>query len=401
MPPHLVFRRTLRQKSVALLTRPAAPRGCFPQVNRTIGALTAQTACFTTRSRALQHQFRTESMQCLLTSGTAIAITPLTLSRRWSSSSSSHGRHSTGGGGAAAGDDGRVPIGEEPEVMEDDMSRVTEYSIHARKILEQQQQQGKPHSAATAGGEGGGPVYPPVPPSAPDLREQIFATTYETTATQQMMKKKMNGVRNEEEEKARKDEELIRMWREMSNNPALSPKQRAAAAAAVAAGTPPSSSSSTSSVPAAAAAADGDNEASASHSSSSRRRPSSPTAPPQPKLSPVTGQPTLPGTTFNDTRPIDPAEPTESKRRRLVYQSQYRGMVEMDLICGHFARCKLDSLTREELIEYDILLKQLDNDLFKWLVMGEEAPAELRDMRCFAALKKFVEDERTELLGHY
>lgn len=105
--------------------------------------------------------------------------------------------------------------------------------------------------------------------------------------------------------------------------------------------------------------------------------------------------------TFHDTRVADPAEPTDRKRRRLIYQSQYRGMVEMDLILGHFARCKLPSLARERLEEYDILLRQLDNDLFNWFVMREEAPEALRSMACFKALQDFVEEEREELLGYY
>lgn len=55
------------------------------------------------------------------------------------------------------------------------------------------------------------------------------------------------------------------------------------------------------------------------------------------------------GATFKDPRPIDPNEPIDIKRRRLMYQSRYRGMVEMDLVFGHFARCKLDSLDVEML----------------------------------------------------
>lgn len=107
------------------------------------------------------------------------------------------------------------------------------------------------------------------------------------------------------------------------------------------------------------------------------------------------------GSTFRDTRPVDPNETIEDKRRRLIYQSRYRGMVEMDLIFGHFARCKLEALEAELLPEYDTLLKQYDNDLFQWLVMGLPAPEEIAAMRCFGVVKRFVENERSELLGHY
>ncbi|EPY31435.1 hypothetical protein STCU_03457 [Strigomonas culicis] len=103
---------------------------------------------------------------------------------------------------------------------------------------------------------------------------------------------------------------------------------------------------------------------------------------------------------FRDQRPVDPNETLENKRRRLVYQSRYRGMVEMDLIFGHFARLRLERLDRPLLEEYDVLLKQLDNDLFRWLVMGQEAPEEIEGLQCYALLKEFVEKDRHQLQGH-
>lgn len=105
------------------------------------------------------------------------------------------------------------------------------------------------------------------------------------------------------------------------------------------------------------------------------------------------------GQTFRDSRPIDPNESVENKRRRLIYQSRYRGMVEMDLIFGHFARCKLATLDAAMLDEYDTLLKQLDSDLFRWLVMDTDAPEELKRLKCFEELRKFIAEERAELLG--
>lgn len=105
------------------------------------------------------------------------------------------------------------------------------------------------------------------------------------------------------------------------------------------------------------------------------------------------------GQTFRDSRPIDPNESVENKRRRLIYQSRYRGMVEMDLIFGHFARCKLATLDAAMLDEYDTLLKQLDSELFRWLVMGVDVPEELAQLRCYTELRRFIQEERTELLG--
>ncbi|KEG12422.1 hypothetical protein DQ04_01731100 [Trypanosoma grayi] len=105
------------------------------------------------------------------------------------------------------------------------------------------------------------------------------------------------------------------------------------------------------------------------------------------------------GLQFRDTRPTPVNEPDDAKRRRLLYQSSYRGMVEMDIILGVFARQNLDTMTHAQLEEYDALLRQFDNDLFKWLVMGEAPPAAVAEMPTFAALQDFVQDEKLRLLG--
>ncbi|CCW61684.1 unnamed protein product [Phytomonas sp. EM1] len=104
---------------------------------------------------------------------------------------------------------------------------------------------------------------------------------------------------------------------------------------------------------------------------------------------------------FRDNRARSHEETVEHKRRRLIYQSQYRGMVEMDLIFGHFARCKVMTLPDELLDEYDILLRQLDNDLFQWLVMNLTPPDDVNRLKCFHELKKFLETEKKELLGSF
>lgn len=46
-------------------------------------------------------------------------------------------------------------------------------------------------------------------------------------------------------------------------------------------------------------------------------------------------------------------EPTETLRKRLVYESRKRGILEMDLILSTFARDRLDSMSDRELREYD------------------------------------------------
>lgn len=64
----------------------------------------------------------------------------------------------------------------------------------------------------------------------------------------------------------------------------------------------------------------------------------------------------------------DEKKGTDGLRKRLIFQSRYRGMAELDLILGSFAHEALPNATQEELIEYDAILRELDTDLFHWLV---------------------------------
>jgi antitoxin CptB len=59
-------------------------------------------------------------------------------------------------------------------------------------------------------------------------------------------------------------------------------------------------------------------------------------------------------------------------RKRLYYQSQHRGMKEMDLILGGFAQQFLDHMSYEELLQFQDLLAFPDQNLYGWLF--EKAP---------------------------
>nr|CCC90966.1 unnamed protein product [Trypanosoma congolense IL3000] len=117
--------------------------------------------------------------------------------------------------------------------------------------------------------------------------------------------------------------------------------------------------------------------------------------PPVLAKAPVAGEGCL---TFRDVRVVSSGEAEEAKRRRLLYQSTYRGMTEMDIILGAYARRHIQSLSSPQLQEYDTILRHFDNDLYKWLVMDEVAPAELVALPTYQSLHRFVRDEREQLL---
>lgn len=68
-------------------------------------------------------------------------------------------------------------------------------------------------------------------------------------------------------------------------------------------------------------------------------------------------------------------ETTENKRKRLIFRSEHRGMKEMDLIMGTFARKHVPDFSEDELTQYDELLKENDPNLYNWITGKEEPPA--------------------------
>lgn len=66
----------------------------------------------------------------------------------------------------------------------------------------------------------------------------------------------------------------------------------------------------------------------------------------------------------------------ENRRKRLLYQSVYRGNKENDIILGRFARAHLGEFGAAELDQYEKLLANGDNDIFDWLSGRADVPPE-------------------------
>ena len=66
----------------------------------------------------------------------------------------------------------------------------------------------------------------------------------------------------------------------------------------------------------------------------------------------------------------------ENRRKRLLYQSNYRGNKENDIILGRFARAHLNGFNAAQLDQYEKLLANGDNDIFDWLSGRAEVPPE-------------------------
>lgn len=66
----------------------------------------------------------------------------------------------------------------------------------------------------------------------------------------------------------------------------------------------------------------------------------------------------------------------ETRRKRLLYRSIYRGNKENDILLGQFARAHIAEFDAAQLDQYERLLARGDNELFDWITGQAAAPAE-------------------------
>jgi antitoxin CptB len=66
----------------------------------------------------------------------------------------------------------------------------------------------------------------------------------------------------------------------------------------------------------------------------------------------------------------------ETRRKRLLYRSTYRGNKENDILLGQFARAHLGEFGTAELDQYERLLSVGDNDIYDWVSGKVEVPAD-------------------------
>ena len=69
-------------------------------------------------------------------------------------------------------------------------------------------------------------------------------------------------------------------------------------------------------------------------------------------------------------------EDIETRRKRLLYRSVYRGNKENDILLGQFARAHIASFDASELDQYERLLAASDNDIYDWVSGKVAVPPE-------------------------
>ncbi|MEL6919912.1 MAG: succinate dehydrogenase assembly factor 2 [Pseudomonadota bacterium] len=83
----------------------------------------------------------------------------------------------------------------------------------------------------------------------------------------------------------------------------------------------------------------------------------------------------------------------ESRKRRAIFRAEHRGMREMDIILGRYAKDKVPFMSDNELLEFEMLMEILDRDLFKWFT-GEGTVPDNHDTPLFRAICDFHGIER-------
>jgi antitoxin CptB len=81
------------------------------------------------------------------------------------------------------------------------------------------------------------------------------------------------------------------------------------------------------------------------------------------------------------------------RRKRLLYQSRYRGRLEGDLLLGGFADRHLASLSAGQLDRYEALMQESDLDLLAWIT-GQQPVPERHNHDVFRLLQDFGLVER-------
>ena len=78
----------------------------------------------------------------------------------------------------------------------------------------------------------------------------------------------------------------------------------------------------------------------------------------------------------------------ETRRKRLLYRSVYRGNKENDILLGQFARAHSGDFGSAELDQYEMLLQVGDNDIYDW-VAGKTPPPPEADTPVLRLLMAF------------
>ncbi len=80
-----------------------------------------------------------------------------------------------------------------------------------------------------------------------------------------------------------------------------------------------------------------------------------------------------------------------TRRKRLLFRCTHRGVRELDIILGQFARAFLPQMDSQQLDDFESLLEADDNDLYEW-ISGRTVPPPVMDTHVIKLLINFKID---------
>jgi succinate dehydrogenase assembly factor 2 len=103
------------------------------------------------------------------------------------------------------------------------------------------------------------------------------------------------------------------------------------------------------------------------------------------------------------TIPVPPplpreGETIEQKKKRLIYSSRKRGILESDLLLSTFIKKYLDSLTPVQLAEYDELLNENDWDIYYWATGARNVPERIQKLSFWSVLVEHSKNKEKKVL---
>lgn len=81
-------------------------------------------------------------------------------------------------------------------------------------------------------------------------------------------------------------------------------------------------------------------------------------------------------------------EPLDSRRKKILYRANHRGMKEADVMLGGFAMAHLNTLDETQLDQFEALLEELDVEVMDW-VMGKAPVPSYHDHALFKMILDF------------
>ncbi len=71
---------------------------------------------------------------------------------------------------------------------------------------------------------------------------------------------------------------------------------------------------------------------------------------------------------------MNPTDPHAERRKRLLWRASHRGIREMDLLLGGFARHAIWNMDGQKLDEFEAIVALPDQDMLEWILGQSHVP---------------------------